>query len=498
LSSAALAEADAPGEAGRRLGRNRGALAGGQLVTWTMTLVWTLVVPRALGPSGLGLVVSAMSVSGVIGIVLGLGTRTYLVRELVVSPAQAPSLLGTAMVLRLGLAPLFALATVVYAQVADHGHDATIVLYLVGASTVLTLLAEPLQAAFQAMERMQYLAYSDVINKTAQSLAGIAIVSVGLRAVGIAASMAGIAALVLGLNVRWLVRVGRIDVRTNAARLLVMARESVAYWAFAVFSMLYLWIDTIMLTWMTRSEVVGWYGAPIRLFQTLMFLPVLISTAWLPRLVSAFGDGEEALRRAARKPIELVLLLSAPMAAGTAMAASVIVPILYGSQYRHAVPVMIVLGLCLPPMYLNIMLSQILVAAKRQTAWTWVMVCATIVNPIFNVVLIPFTEHRFGNGAIGAAVSLLATELVLVTWGFVIVGRAVFDRASLRRSVLATAASAAMWAVAYAVRPLGAVPAVAAGVLAFGVLVIALRIPSPEEIAFVRRHLGRLRRARPA
>ena len=64
-----------------RIGRNLGALASGQVVTWTMTLLWTLIVPRALGPVGLGLVVSAQSVSGVLTVVLGVGARNYLVQR---------------------------------------------------------------------------------------------------------------------------------------------------------------------------------------------------------------------------------------------------------------------------------------------------------------------------------------------------------------------------------------------------------------------------------
>ena len=57
-------------------------IAGGQLLTWSMTLLWTLVVPRALGPAGMGSIVTAWSVTGILGIVLGLGTRNYLVREM--------------------------------------------------------------------------------------------------------------------------------------------------------------------------------------------------------------------------------------------------------------------------------------------------------------------------------------------------------------------------------------------------------------------------------
>jgi O-antigen/teichoic acid export membrane protein len=208
--------------------------------------------------------------------------------------------------------------------------------------------------------------------------------------------------------------------------------------------------------------------------------------------VSAFGEGEGALQRAARRPIELVLVLSAPMAAGTAMVAGIVVPVLYGPAYTKAVPVLILLGLCLPPMYLSIMLSNVLLAAKRQKIWTWIMVVATIVNPVFNLIAIPLTERLYGNGAIGAAVSLLATELGLVTIGLVIVGRSVLDRAAVRRCVLATAASAAMWGAGLVSRPLGDVPSVVIGVATFVVLALVLRVVTQDELQFVR---ARVRRA---
>jgi O-antigen/teichoic acid export membrane protein len=477
----------------RRLARNLGALAGSQAVTWTMTLLWTLVVPRALGPVGLGLVVSALSISGVLGIVLGLGTRNYLVREIVVDPEAGPRLVGTAIVLRVLLVPLVAGGAVLFAQLAHYGNDRAIVLYLAAAMTVMTLLAEPMQAAFQAIERMQYLAYADIFNKTAQSVVGIALVVIGFKAIGVVANMAVIAGIVAPLLAFWLLRFMRIDLRTNVRMILKVARESVAYWAFGVFGMVYLWIDTIMLSLMTSSQVVGWYGAPTRLFQTLMFLPVLLSTAWLPRLVAAFEEDARQLHQTARKPLELVLVLSAPIAAGTAMVAGPMVHIVYGSAFSRAVPVTVVLALCIPPMYLNIMLSSVLLAAKRQVVWTWVMIGAAVLNPILNLVLIPATQQRYGNGAIGAALSLLLTELLMVVVGFVMVGRHVFDRNAIRRCVGATVASAAMWAAAYAARPLGTVASLSVGVATFMILVGTLRLVTRAEIAMVQVGLARLR-----
>jgi O-antigen/teichoic acid export membrane protein len=300
-------------EAGRRVARNLGALLGGQAVTWTVTLAWTVIVPRALGPVGLGILVSAQSVSGVLGIVLGMGTRNYLVREAVINPADGPKLVGTALVLRVAVAPAVGLAAIVWARVAGDGHQAATVLYLVTAMTVLTLITEPLQAAFQAIERMKYLAYADIINKSAQSLVGIGLVLLGFKVVGIAANMAIIAGVVLVLTFWWLRPHFAVDIlRTSVTGMRQMARQSVAYWAFGLFGMVYFWIDTIMLSLMTRPQVVGWYGVSSQLFQTLMFLPVLVQTAWLPRLVAAFTQGHRELTEAARTPVELILAISVP------------------------------------------------------------------------------------------------------------------------------------------------------------------------------------------
>ena len=161
----------------------------------------------------------------------------------------------------------------------------------------------------------------------------------------------------------------------------------------------------------------------------------MLSTAWLPRLVAAFGDGGDKLQRESRKPLELMLVASMPICAVTAATAGPVMHLLYGSAYDESVPVLIVLALCMPPMYLNIMLNQVLVAAKRQTTWTWVMAVATVVNPLFNLALIPFTENHYGNGAIGAAIEPVPDGARDRGGRLVLVGRGLVTPATVRRCV---------------------------------------------------------------
>jgi O-antigen/teichoic acid export membrane protein len=258
--------------------------------------------------------------------------------------------------------------------------------------------------------------------------------------------------------------------------------------------MIYLWIDAAMLSLMTSSTVVGWYGVPTKLFQSLLVVPVLVSTAWLPRLVTIFERNPSDLKRAARAPLQLVVMAGLPIAALIAAAAGPAIHLVYGSAYDQAVPVMTILGLCIPPMYLNIMLPQVLIAQGRQIVWTWVMAGATVFNPAINAVLIPLTEAHFHNGAIGAALSLLATELLIVFVGLGVIGRGIFSRPIVVRFALTAAASAGMWAVSYLLRGMGPIPALLAGGVTFVLLAIAFRLITAAEVALVRRGLAPIAR----
>jgi O-antigen/teichoic acid export membrane protein len=154
---------------------------------------------------------------------------------------------------------------------------------------------------------------------------------------------------------------------------------------------------------------------------------------------------------------------------------------------------MIVLAICVPPIYLNIILASVLLAAKRQVVWTMVMAGAAVVNPLLNLVLIPMTEQRYHNGAIGAAISLVLTEVLMDGIGFFLVGRHVFDGRVIKRALAACLASVGMCGVALATRPLGTLESLAAGFATFAVLAVALRIVGRDELNLVRSGVARVR-----
>lgn len=483
--------AEAAGQAGRQrsVGRNLAALTTGQLFTWTMTLAWTVVVPRWLGPGQMGIIFAAISITGILQIALGAGTGVYVAREIAAAPGRGPALVATAMIARFSLLPVFMGAVAVWAALAHYHAEARWVLYLSGGATALYLLAEPLQSNLQAREEMHYLALANAINKAGQGLVGIIVTVIGFGALGFAGCWMAMCAVVLILCFKWTQRSTKIVFRTTRQALIGMARGSATYWTAGVFFMLYLWIDTAMLSVMTDARVVAWYGVPTKLFQTMLFVPTLLTTAWLPKLVRAYKESTQQLYKTAETPVMLTLTAALPICAIIAVTAGPAIHLVYGPQYRQAVPVLIILGGALVPMYLNIMLNQVCVAAGRQRDWTWLMVGATVFNPAVNAVLIPLTQRHWGNGAIGAAVALTLTELAMAAVAVAIVGRHVISRSVVNRMLRSAVASGLTVLAALGARRAGPEASLAAGVIALPVLLLACGVVSSAEVRLFRQHV---------
>jgi O-antigen/teichoic acid export membrane protein len=385
---------------------------------------------------------------------------------------------------------------VVVALIARFGPfsgDEAVALVLGGSMCVFFVVSEPILSALQAIEKMRYLVYATTLSSTVISIGSIALVTLGVRADGLLLASVAMTAVVAFLSLVWVREHFRIDWRVRFSDLRALLVDSLPYWSGAAFFTLYLWIDSVMLGIMTPSNVLGWYGLPTRLFGALMVVPVILTTAWLPQLTHAFRQGTDALNRAARNPIELVLILSLPVCVGTVLISGPLVRALYGPGFAGSIPVLAILALCVPPMYLNIMANQVMIARKRQMTWTKVMVLASVINPALNVVLIPYFQRSQGNGAIGASVAMVITEVILAGVGVVLVREAFVPALTVRVLKGAAATAGMAIAVILALR-MGLVVGILAGVVSYPLLALMIGVLNEEQRGQLRTAVGRIRR----
>src|SRR6202521_1121845 len=460
-----------------RLGRNLAVLAGSQAVTWSLGLLWTIFIPRALGPRGLGELTIATAVTGVVGVIAGLGIGTLLVKEIARDHQHAAQLMGTALLVRTGAIVPALGAVGLYVLAVHPSREQTLVLLLAAAAMVFGLLVQPFQSAFQGIERMEYLAYGDILTKAVLSLVGIALVIIGFRAVGIMTMILGISVVVLLMNVWWSRGKFGIDWTVDRDRVRRLVVDSLPYWTTGLVLTVYLWIDSVMLSAMSSTVVVGWYAVQTKIFETL--------------LSAAFRAGAYALRAAGKPALESVLVLTLPVAAGAALIAQPFLATIYGPSFAPSYWVLVILALTVPATYFDIMVNQVLIASNRQGVWTKVMVAGAIVNPLINLFLIRYFQDHLHNGAIGAALSLLTTEAGIAVVGILLLPN-MLDASSVLRLARAALATGGMALVVWTLNEFGLFVEVAAGAASFAALALILRVLNREELTMLRGIAGRV------
>jgi O-antigen/teichoic acid export membrane protein len=477
--------------AGARIARNFAVLAGSQFVTWTLTLVWTIFVPRALHPEGIGELTAAQAVTGMVFVLAGLGVGTLLVKDIAREHDRAPSLIGSAILVRAGFVLPSLAIIAVFLWISRFGPEQTLVIWLATGTMVFGMFIQVFQSAFQGIERMEYIAYSDMLSKAVASIAAIAMVIIGFRVVGLMKMSLIITAAALLLLVWWSRGKFSINWKPDPTLIRHVVVASLPYWTTGMVLTFYMWIDSVMLSVMTSSTVVGWYGVPTRIFNSVLFLPVILGTAMLPRLSAAFRESPAAMANVGKPALELIIVLSLPVAVGSTMIAQPFITDLYGPLFAPATRVLMILGLTVPPTYFNILANQVLVASNRQVAWTKVMVAAAVINPLLNLVLIRYCQEHFQNGAIGAALSLMTTELGMAAAGLYLLPR-MLNFSSILRFLRALCATGGMALAVWVSSSYGLIIELGTGAAVFAVLILVLRVLNRDEVTLLKKILAKV------
>lgn len=469
----------------QRIASNLLIMATGNVVTWGISLVQLILISRYLGPSRQGELRLAWSIAALFGLIIGLGMTTLITRSVARTPERAAGLAATAMIVRGTLAiPAFVIL-VVYVNAVHLNPETRLAAYLMAAGVAVDLLWTILQATFQGREQMSVSTTMTVL----ENLLGVGFVALIIwrrgGVVAFAASNVLVSIVLLGVSLRWIRRTTHLDWhgwRDNVREVVV---GSLSFWASSIFLTVYEYIDSVILGLLAGTTAVGYYAPATRIFSIAIFVPGIVGGATLPLLSRLGADAGEDFSRVGRKTLSLLLTCAVPLTIGLATFAGPLVQIVYGSLYRPSAPVLAVLSLCLVPMFVNMQCGQMLIACNKQWRWTVIMAVSCVVNPLINAMLIPYAAQHWHNAALGAAWSLLATEVLMSLYGASILRKSLLDRHIIRTSAGALIAGlcqiAALWLSAALWSPLAEVIAAAVYV----VVAIALGTLPREDVSLL-------------
>jgi O-antigen/teichoic acid export membrane protein len=467
-------------------------------VTWSFTLIFTIVLARYLTAALIGEYTLAYSIWTLMGVFITFGMDTLLTKEIARASSKTTELLSTSIVARTLLYLISWVAVAIYVYISNLSTTAIAILILLGAAQIFNQVFAATQAAIQGLELMQYISITGIVTRAINTIFGIAalLLGFGIYGIGAVALLAGVVGMAMQLV--FLKRHHPIALRVNLPQLWSLLRSGLPYLISSLGLVAYGQVDVLIISSLLNSTQVGWYGLASRLFGTFMFFPVIFTTAVFPTLTRAYANAPDSLPKIIRKSFNWLVLFSIPIGMGLFTIATPLAILLYGVSFAEVGPVLGLLGLVIIPTYLNILLGQFLTSTDRQNAWTIVILVATVVTIPLDIILVPWCQATFGNGAIAGSLTFLITELAMAATGIWLMPRGSLGVANLRVAIQALLAGLVMVGATWWFRDLFIAIPVLVGAVVYVGLILLLRVVPHEDLQlfkqFAQNGLLRLRR----
>jgi O-antigen/teichoic acid export membrane protein len=474
------------------IGRNITALLSSQVVTWSLATILSIVQPRLLGPFAQGQLRLAFSLWTIASVLIGLGTSLFLTLEVARHRRSGLDLLGPVLVIR-SLA-FIATSAVLAAFVAVTESDAqfALIMVLFGAMIFLASMSDAISAAFIGLERMSVLAKANIIARIVGTIVAVAVLLAGGTAVTVVAVGAAANLLALAILARALRGITTVSFRGWRSKSRMILRASVGFLVAGAVLTVYQQVDTVIMSLLVDRDALGWYGTADTLFGSLLFLPTIVMGSVFPVLGRLHQDDPAAIPPLVKRTTSSLLLATVPIGLGTAVVAFPLTPLLYGEDFRETGAVLFVLGPVLILTAGNVLFGTVALATGRQGFWTMFMVAAIVLTIPVDLLLVPWADRTYSNGAIGGAVAYLITESLLVVVGLTKVAPYLFDRTFVWRVARIGLAGALMFAASWPLRDRMLLVPIVVGVVVYVAAILALRVLDENDRRYVRGALARV------
>lgn len=463
-------------------------LMSGQIVTWISTLILAAAYGRFLGATGFGELYLATTFTALIGFPIEYSFNQQIVRDVArdLSAAHRYITMGLALKAALWIA-LFAFSLVLAALL---GYSTTVIwlialsgfsLLTMGISTTLISV----QTAYMDVGMAKFGAVIEKVFDTVFAVmllrAGYGVIPVGI--VLVLGSIIGVlwqvarTAKIIGIRYEWAPPVAK-----------TLIHSGMSFLAYGVIGVIYYRVDTVLLSVFATDSAIGVYGAAYRLFDTLTFIPGIVVGAVMSPILAKYAvdTGGGKLRLAIEKTTTAMLLCSLPAAAGLLVTAPNIIGFIYqredfqGSEY-----VLQALAIGLIALYLNSVLTTVLVSTGQERKLPIMASVALVFNVGLNLILIP----RFME--MGAAWATSLTELLLLGIGLWMINRALIPFNLLKTAAKITGATVIMAVVAHALDHFTIVVIMPIAAAVYVAALLALRALPAEDLATIKGMLAR-------
>ncbi|WP_395716701.1 flippase [Prosthecobacter sp.] len=376
-----------------------------------LSLVLTCLLARHLGGAGFGELAVAMALVSILLSVGELGFSRYTVREIMKDGSDAGDVLGTTITARLIVSALLFIGLIAWIGVSSPHAS---LLYIVYGTQLLTNPATEVLAWLEANGRVS----KAVIAQFIGFLASAVFIAFGiwknepLWFFALTYALEGWIFIALSACAFWR-HGGRIHLRAfQFSRAWALFSRSWPELASQAALILLFRLDTMMIEWLRGPEEAGVYGAAVRVSEMAYFVPGILATLFLPRLMEARQTQSSSYDKRVIDYFSASVMLAFAVAAGL-LILSPLLPFAFGHAFERSSEMLRIHAWAFIPYAIGIARTQILTVEDKLAANLPSVIVSVFVNAWLNTEWIP------AHGGVGAAwATLVSYTLAWIIWTY--------------------------------------------------------------------------------
>ena len=425
-----------------------------QVVTWVLATGLAIVVPRYLGPSLHGTVRLGQSLWAIAAILIAVGTDRSLQVKIAHHRGPGLDLVGPTLVIRTITFAVCATVLGVYAAVGSGDSTLVGVLAILGIGVLLSTWNDTFNTAFIGLEQMSTPALVQAVWKLLNFAGVLLLIKLGSDVYGIVGM--GVAASAVALMIL-LVRfrhVGRLELRHWRGPAPRIIADGLPFMMNDSAVVLYQQIDVVVVSWVAGSEDVGWYATAELLAGSLIFPVTVITLTIFPTLARLHLHDRDGFTHLVKRTFSTLVMVAVPIGLGTTLVAPRFAPLLFGEEFRETGPVLAIFGPLIILTFGTILFANVAQATGRVRSWILIVLASALATIPLDLLLVPWSRDRYGNGAIGAALAQVITEAAQFAIGIWLVAPFLVRRDVVWRVARILGAGGVMFAIGWPIRHL--------------------------------------------
>ncbi len=370
-------------------------------------IILVVFLARTIGPEQYGRLAFAFAITGLASIVMNLGFPLTFVRDGARDINFLRKNLATALLFQLIAAFLLFITLSGALMVSPLLRQDTFLLVVALFYTMFGIITNFLYSSFQATHRM----HLEAIAVGAQHLSLIVFVLFFIFSIGTTeAIMVGyLGSSLLGFVITlFLVRrylfswVWKINWSTGRALL----AKSWPLMAGSALSTIYFSLDSVMLQFFEGSEAVGIYSAMYKIIFAFYLFATLYGTSIFPVLSQLFTQARSQFMNLYCRSVQMMASLGLLIGLLITLFAKPIIQLFFGKEYLAGTLTLQISIWSIMIFLVGLILYDTLIVAGKQKELLWSVLASTLLNAIFNIILIPVW------GMVGAAIATVIAQAV--------------------------------------------------------------------------------------